>query len=547
MRVLILPGLVLLCALSLSCGEKTAADRAADEGILIVGNSSEPKGLDPHLVTGVLESNLIRSITEGLCIEDPNEDGKALPGAAKSWEANDDYTVWTFHLGEDRLWSDGVPVTAHDFVFTYERILTPSLGSEYVEMLFYIEGAEDFYKGRSSDFGTVGVKALDDFTLEITLRGSIPFLPEITKHYTWYPVPRHVVLKHSKGRIDEPFSGWTKPGNFVGNGPFVLKSWRINDHIEVVKNERYWDADNVKLNGIRFLPIKNLYTEARMFFDGLIHVTYSLPPELIPYAKERYPDQFRSELYLATKFVRFNVSDKPGRDEAVSKALKDKRVRRAFALAIDRESLIKHVLQGGQKPAYSMVPPFRGYEPQGDLKFNPEEARRLLDEAGFANRSDFPRIRLLTSDSDVGKRLAEAFQGMWDEHLGIRVEIDQKEWTSYLNAMTRLEYDLADSGWVGDYLDPTTFLDMWIKDGGNNRTGWSDEEFERLLKESEQERDPQKRLEILQAAERILMDGLPCLTTYWYTTNYLIHPRVKGYNPLLLRHQPYKFLSLEPE
>jgi oligopeptide transport system substrate-binding protein len=537
MRVLKIPALFLTGALLLSCDGRTAADRAVEDGMLILGNSSEPKGLDPHLVAGVLESNLIRAITEGLCNDHPEKDGIALPGAAERWEHNEDFTIWTFHLRPDGVWSDGVPVTAHDFLFSYERILTQSLGSEYSEMLFYIEGAEDFYKGGTEDFGTVGVKAIDDHTLEVTLRGSIPFLPEITKHYTWYPVPRHVVLEHSGGKIDVPFSGWTKPENFVGNGPFTLKSWKINDHIEVVKNPLYWDAGRVELNGIRFLPVTNSYTEARMFYDGLLHVTYTLPPELIPYSNERYPEEVRSELYLGTRFIRCNITRPP---------LDNPEVRRALALTIDRASLIDNVLQGGQMPAYGMVPPFGDYETRRAVEFDPEEGKRLLAEAGYGNPGDFPRIRLLTADRDVSKRMAEAYQGMWKQHLGIDIDIEQKEWTSYLNAMTRLEYDLADGGWIGDYLDPTTFLDMWITGGGNNRTGWSNEEFETLLKKSEHERDPLARLDILQAAESILMGDTPILPVYWYTTNYLIDSRVKGWHPMLLNHHPYKFLSLEP-
>lgn len=538
MRVLCRSVLALAAVLLLSCDGKTAADRAAEEGILLFGNSSEPQGLDPQLVSGVLESNIIRALFEGLCVEHPSKDGIALPGAAKSWDHNEDFTVWTFHLGEDRLWSDGTPVTTKDFLFSYERMLTPKLGAEYAEMLYYIKGAEAFHKGESADFSTVGVKGLDDYTLEITLRGSLPFLPEITKHYTWYPVPRHVILHHN-GRMDDPDSRWTMPENLVSNGPFTLKSWRINDHIEVEKNPRYWDADAVALNGIRFLPVNNTYTEARMFFDGLMHVTYTLPPELIPYANQNYPEEVRSELYLGTKFLRCNVT---------REALQDPRVRRALAMAIDRKSLIDNVLQGGQQPAYGMVPPFGNYETPHLVDFDREEAARLFAEAGYGpdGPKKFPVIKLLTTDRDVSKRLAEAYQGMLAQNLGVTVEIEQKEWTSYLVAMTNLDYDLADSGWIGDYLDPTTFLDMWIGGGGNNRTGWSNAEFEKLLKESEHVPDALDRLAVLQEAEKILMGEIPAIPVYWYTTNYLIDRRVEGWSPLLLNNHPYKFISLKP-
>jgi oligopeptide transport system substrate-binding protein len=537
MRVPMVISLALGCALLVSCDGKNAADHAVDDGILIFGNSSEPQGLDPQRVSGVLESNIIRALFEGLCLEHPSRNGTALPGAAASWEANEDFSVWTFHLRPEGVWSDGRPVTTKDFLYSYQRMLTPDFGADYAEMLYYIKGAEEYHKKETTNFADVGVKAIDDLTLELTLRGSIPFLPEITKHYTWYPIPRHVVMDFNHGKIDDPDTTWTMPGNLVSNGPFTLTSWRINDHVAVTKNPRYWDAASVKLNGIRFLPVINTYTEARMFFNGQMHITYTLPPEFIPYANENYSEQVRSELYLGTKFIRCNVTNEP---------LDDPRVRKALAMAIDRKLLIDEVLQGGQQPAFGMVPPFGNYDAAHAVEYNPKEAKKLLDAAGFSDRLSFPRLRLLTTDRDVAKRLAEAYQGMWDANLGIKVEIEQREWMSYLVAMTELDYDLADSGWIGDYLDPTTFLDMWIEGGGNNRTGWSNSEFEKLLKDSEHVRDAMERYKVLQAAEKILMSEIPAIPIYWYTTNYLIDNRVKGWSPLLLNNHPYKFISLEP-
>jgi len=274
-----------------------------------------------------------------------------------------------------------------------------------------------------------------------------------------------------------------------------------------------------------------------MFFDGLMHVTYTLPPELIPYANENYPDEVRSELYLGTKFIRCNVT---------REVLKDVRVRKALALALDRESLINNVLRGGQQPTYGMVPPFGNYKTPRSVEFDKEKAKQLLVEAGYdGTTKKFPVLKLLTTDRDVSKRLAEAYQGMWAQNLGISVEIEQKEWTSYLVAQTNLDYDLADAGWIGDYLDPTTFLDMWIEGGGNNRTGWFDKDFEKLLKDSEHVPDAGERLKVLQSAEEILMSEIPAIPIYWYTTNYIIDKRVKGWSPLLLNNHPFKFISLE--
>ncbi|MCB1235685.1 MAG: peptide ABC transporter substrate-binding protein, partial [Verrucomicrobiae bacterium] len=455
------------------CGAGTSpVDEATAKGILIRGNAAEPKGLDPHLVSGVLEDNIIRALFEGLCTEHPEKDGVPLPGAAESWEANADFTEWVFHLRKDARWSDGEPVTAEDFLFSYERILTPALGAEYAGMLYYVVGAQDFNEGKTTDFSTVGVSADDDYTLRVRLRGSIPFLPELVKHYTWYPVPKHTVLKF--GRMDDPFSEWTRPKNIVSNGPFVLKSWRLNDHIEVEKNPLYWDAKTVGLNGVRFLPVVNGYTECRMFFNRQMHLTYTMPPELKAFAKEKFPDEWRGELYLGVLFMRCNTE---------RGALGDKRVRKALSLALDRESLIENVVQGGQEPARGIVPPFGGYESPGTVRTDAAEARRLLAEAGFPGGAGFPDFKLLITDRDTAKKLGEAIQGMWRDELGIRVRIEQMEWGSYLQSQFEKQYDLALGGWIGDYLDPTTFLDMWVTDGGNNNTSWSNRDYEALLTE----------------------------------------------------------------
>lgn len=518
------------------CDRESQVERATREGILILGNSNEPKGLDPHLVSGVLESNILHALFEGLCSLHPSEDGSALPGAAERWEANEDFTSWTFHLRPDGVWSDGTPLTAHDFAFAYERILSPKLAAQYAAMLYFIRGAEAFNRGETDDFSTVGVEVVDDFTLRIHLRGPMPFLPEVTKHYTWYPVPRHAVLRH--GRIDDRFTDWTKPGNLVSNGPFTLKSWRVTHHIEVERNPLYWDTATLTLNGVRFLPISNTYTETRMFLDGQLHATYTLPPEMIEYARERMPDMLRQEPYVGVNFLRCNVEHPP---------LDKPEVRRALALAIDRRSIIDNILQGGQQPATGITPPFGGYEPPGDITFDPEEAKRLLAGSGYENARGLPSLQLLTTDRDVSRRLAEALQAMWKQHLGLEVRIIQREWTTYLQQQQDGDYDIATGGWIGDYLDPTTFLEMWRKGDGNNNTRWSSAEYERLLGVAEGTPDPAARYGVLADAERTLLAEIPVIPLYWYTTNYLIRPEVKNWNPLLLNHHPYKFIRLEPD
>ncbi|MFT4549545.1 MAG: oligopeptide transport system substrate-binding protein [Verrucomicrobiales bacterium] len=519
-----------------ACSDQTPVDKATADGIMIMGNSAEPKGLDPHIVSGVLENNIIRSLFEGLVIEHPSKDGEYLPGVADKVEKNEDASEWTFHLREEARWSDGYPLTSEDFMFSFERILTPNLASDYSFMLYYIEGAEAFHKGETTDFSTVGVTAPDAHTLKVKLRGPLPFLPEITKHYTWFPVPKHIVLKY--GAIGEPFTGWTDEGNLVGNGAFQLKSWRINDHIEVERNPEYWDAENVGINGIRFLPIGNSYTETRMFFSEQMHLTYRVPAEMIQIAADEYSDELRVEPWIGTYFIRCNVDDP---------AFKDKRVRQAFSLAIDQQSIIDNVTLGKQPPAKGMVPPFGDYPASDKVRFDPEKARQLLAEAGFPGGKGLPDIEFLTTDQDSAKALSEALQAMWLEHLGVTIRIKQMEWTSYLATMFSQDYGLAAGGWIGDYLDPLTFLDMWIEDGGNNRTGWSSEVFEGLLDEAQQEGDQAKRYVLLKQAEELFLEERPVLPIYWYTRNYLLHPDLKGWNPLILDNHPYKFLKLEAD
>lgn len=657
----------------ISCETRSDVEIANEENILIIGNSNEPKGLDPHLVSGVLESKIIRALFEGLCVDDPMKNSSSLPGAATHWESSDDFTEWTFHLNPEAKWSDGVPVTAHDFAFSYRRLLSPDPNwpAKYAEMLYFLDNGEAYHRNQfgkilckndptfplewdilkeanftgdqklnlgnlakktfaeleesdlkklqpylkegetlnlaklsaeNVDFKSlsdpekriyfnsigidklskdqltylksqpdliawtegvpaeirqlvldriiahheagkpnlweqaqVGVNAADDFTLKLKLRGPIPFLTEITKHYTWYPVPKHIVLKH--GEINTAFSSpWTRPGNLVSNGPFKLKTWRTNHLIEVEKNPHYWDHDTVSLSGIRYLPIQNYYTETRMFGDDQLHVTYSVPSELIPMAQEKYPEQFRQEDYVGVRFLRVNIKNTP---------FDNPKVRRAFALAIDQEAICNKILQGGQKPASGIVPPFGDYVPPGLIYFDPEKAKALLAESGYESTSSFPEIDLLTSNSDSGLREAESLQAMWQKHLGIKVRIVQREWTTYLQKQYDKDYDICVGGWIGDYLDPTTFLEMWVTDGGNNNTNWGSDEFETLLKKAENTADVPTRMGILSQAERIILEDTPVLPIYWYTTNYLIRSEVKNWNPLLLNNQPYKFVKIE--
>lgn len=521
-----------VCWLLASCQKESQVDRATREGILLVGNSSEPKALDHQLVTGVIESKIITSLFEGLVGDDPSQDGAAIPGAATSWEHNEDMTGWVFHLQPAGKWSDGAPVTAHDFVFAYNRLLHPDFAGPYAEMLYFLEGAEAFNKGETADFSQVGVKAVDDLTLQVKLREPVPYLPSLTRHYTWFPVPRHVVLQF--GKMTDRFTKWSVLPNIVANGPFKLTEWRFHDFIEVKRNSHYWNAAQVGLEGIRFYPIENPYTETRAFLSGQLHTTYQLPSDLIRTVEKNDPEFLRQEPYVGCTFIRLNTT-RP--------ALSDPRVRQALSLTIDRGQLCEHITEGFI-PATSLTPKMGGYEPEAKLRFDPEKARKLLAEAGFPNGDGFPVFSMLIS-RPAARAGSEAVQAMWLKHLNIRINIQNMDWGSYIGAQQSLNFDMASAGWIGDYLDPTTFLNIWTPGNGNNNTGWSDPRYDSLLRAAALKAIPAERIALFREAEGLLMDAQPILPISYYTRNYLLRPEVKGWHPLLLDNHPWGAIRLE--
>lgn len=510
-------------------------DVATCEGHYLVGNGAEPATLDPHLATGTPEHHIFDALFEGLVtptVENSDADG---PGVASSWDTSD-YTTWIFHIRPEAKWSDGTPLTSHDFVWSYQRMLSPALGAEYAEMLFLLKNASEFNKGQVKDFAEVGVQAVDDRTLKLTLNGPAPYLPSMLKHYAWYPLPRHVIERF--GKMTDRDTHWTRAGNHVGNGAFKLKEWRFTHSITVERNPHYWDAGTVKLNQISFIPIVSDSTEERAFRDGQIHKTETMPLAQVPVYREKHPEYFHENALLSTYFYRVNTTKAP---------MNNKLVRKALALAIDREGLIRNVLRAGQKPTTGFTPPGagQGYEPPNVLSFNIEEARRLLAEAGYPGGKGFPKSEILINTNEAHRTIAEAIQEMWKKNLGIDVSVLNQDWSVYLDSQRKLDYQICRAGWVGDYLDPFTFLSLWQTGDGNNQTGWSNKKYDELMQSSLREPDLAKRLAMLKEAESILLDELPVLPIYWYVRNFLLRPEVKGLNSSLLEHYCYKAISLE--
>ena len=519
------------------CSENiTPVDSGLEKQIYHHGNGSEPQGIDPHIVTGVPEHHILISLCEGLTIPNPNPDDMNgyMAGTAESWSVSEDGKEYIFNINKNARWSNGEPVTANDFVWSWKRILTASLGSQYPDMLYYLVGAYEYHNGLTDDFGEVGVKAIDQKTLKVNLKNPTPFFLGLLSHYSTWPVHKETVLKY--GDIDDRNGEWTRPGNFVCNGPFQLKSWELNNKIVVEKNPYYYDASIVKLNEIHYYPVSNVMTEDRMFRAGQLHLTSTLPSQKCPIYIEENPN-LRIDPYMGTYFYRINTNHE---------ALKDVRVRKALAYSIDRELLVNKVTKCGQIPAYSFTPPgSNGYEPKTQIPFDPELAKSLLEDAGYSDENPFPKLEILFNTNEDHRKIALAIQQMWQVNLGIEIELVNQDWKVYLNREMIGDFQISRAGWIGDYEDPNTFLDLMRPNRGNNKTGWENIEYDELVEKANTINNQSERYEMLYKAEEILIDNMPIIPLYTYVRSYQLSPDVKGFNPHILDHHHPKFIYLE--
>ena len=519
------------------CSENiTPVDSGLEKQIYHHGNGSEPQGIDPHIVTGVPEHHILISLCEGLTIPNPNPDDMNgyMAGTAESWSVSEDGKEYIFNINKNARWSNGEPVTANDFVWSWKRILTASLGSQYPDMLYYLVGAYEYHNGLTDDFSEVGVKAIDQKTLKVNLKNPTPFFLGLLSHYSTWPVHKETVLKY--GDIDDRNGEWTRPGNFVCNGPFQLKSWELNNKIVVEKNPYYYDASIVKLNEIHYYPVSNVMTEDRMFRAGQLHLTSTLPSQKCPIYIEENPN-LRIDPYMGTYFYRINTNHE---------ALKDVRVRKALAYSIDRELLVNKVTKCGQIPAYSFTPPgSNGYEPKTQIPFDPELAKSLLEDAGYSDENPFPKLEILFNTNEDHRKIALAIQQMWQVNLGIEIELVNQDWKVYLNREMIGDFQISRAGWIGDYEDPNTFLDLMRPNRGNNKTGWENKEYDELVEKANTINNQSERYEMLYKAEEILIDNMPIIPLYTYVRSYQLSPDVKGFNPHILDHHHPKFIYLE--
>lgn len=530
----LLTPLILLFLVGCSAGESNVS-QGNREGVLHFGNGSEPQGLDPHVVTGVPESKLIDALYEGLTRKNPWT-LEPEPGAAASWTFSEDRRVITFKLQPEGRWSNGDPVTAHDFVWSWRRALDPAMGNLYAYMLYPVRNAEAYATGKLQDPGQLGVRALDDHTLEVTLAEPTPYFLQLLDHYSTFAVPRQVIEQF--GEATDRFTRWTRPGNIITNGPFRLTEWKLNRRIVVEKNPHYWDAEAVQLNGVVFYPTENLVSEERMFRVNQLHYTNDVPLDKIPAYRAMPDSPFVEAPYLGTYFYLLNTERPP---------LDDVRVRKALSLAVDRAKLARSVMHDLVTPAWSITPPGTlGYQPPKLFGYEPERARALLAEAGYPGGEGWPGLELTYNTSESHRKVAVALQQMWKDVLGIEVTLSNQEWKVYLDSVSEMNFDMARRGWIGDYVDPNNFLDLYLSDGGNNNTGFSDPVYdEMILERAPQAKTREERFRIFHAAETRLMEEMPIIPVYTYASKHLKHPSVKGLPPNLMDFVNFKTIRLE--
>lgn len=490
--------------------------------------------LDPHLATGTTDYNVLSALFEGLVGEHP-EDLSPVPGVAERWEASPDGMTYTFYLRADARWSNGDPLTSHDFVASWRRVLTAKLGADYANLLYVLAGAEAFHKGADDDFANVGVKAIDDHTLQVNLEYPAPYFLSLLQHWMWFPVHLRSIEK-----IGSPYdrtTGWARPETMVSNGPFQLADWPNRERIIVHKNPRYWDADTVRLQAIHFHPFEGVDTEERAFRSGQIHLTDALPISKIEAYRTEQPEALRIDPYLGTYFFRLNIR---------VPALANPKLRAALSHAIDREAIVTQVLRGGQTPSASLSPwGTGGYRPPPGRPHDLDQARALLAEAGFPDGVGAPVIELLFNTSENHRLVAEALQEMWRRDLGVEVTLHNMENKTVLESRRSGDYQMLRSVWIADYADPTSFLDIFRSHSGNNYTGWADPDYDRLLFEAARTTDRAQRFELLREAEARLLDQAAIIPLYTFTHVFAKSPAVQGWFPTQLDHHPYKHVWLE--
>lgn len=507
---------------ALIAGNAMAADvpagvQLAEKQTLVRNNGAEVQSLDPHKIEGVPESNVNRDLFEGLLVTDV--DGHPAPGVAEKWE-NKDFKVWTFHLRKDAKWSDGTPVTAEDFVYSWQRLANPNTASPYASYLQYghIANIDDIIAGKKP-VTDLGVKAIDANTFEVTLSESVPYFYKLLVHPSVSPVPKSAVEKFGEK--------WTQPANIVTNGAYKLKDWVVNERMVLERNPQYWDNAKTVINQVTYLPISSEVTDVNRYRSGEIDMTYNnMPIELFQKLKKEIPKEVHVDPYLCTYYYEINNQKAP---------FTDVRVRTALKLALDRDIIVNKVKNQGDLPAYSYTPPYTDgmklVEPEwfkwSQEKRN-EEAKKLLAEAGYT--ADKPlTFNLLYNTSDLHKKLAIAVASIWKKNLGANVKLENQEWKTFLDTRHQGTFDVARAGWCADYNEPTSFLNTMLSDSSNNTAHYKSPAFDKIIGDTLKVTDDAQRAELYAKSEEQLDKDSAIVPVYYYVNARLVKPWVGGY------------------
>ncbi len=496
-----------------------AGVQLAEKQVLVRNNGAEPQSLDPNKIEGVPESNVSRDLFEGLLITSP-VDGHPIPGVAEKWE-NKDFKVWTFHLRKDAKWSNGEPVTAQDFVYSWQRLVDPNTASPYASYPQYghILNVDAIIDGKMKP-SELGVKAIDDKTLEVTLSEPVPYFYKLLVNPAMSPVNKTAIEKFGEK--------WTQPANIVSNGAFKLQDWVVNERIVMVRNTNYWNNAKTVLDLITFLPISSEVTDVNRYRSGEIDMTYNnLPIELFQKLKKEIPQEVHVDPYLCTYYYEINNQKAP---------FNDVRVRTALKLGLDRDIITNKVKAQGDLPAFGYTPPYadgaKFTKPEWftwtQEKRN-EEAKKLLAEAGYTKDKPLS-FNLLYNTSDLHKKLAIAASSIWQKNLGVNVKLVNQEWKTFLDTRHQGNYDVARAGWCADYNEPTSFLNTMLSGSSMNTAHYKSPAFDSIMAESVKAGDEAQRSALYDKAEQQLGKDSAIVPVYYYVNARLVKPWVGGYS-----------------
>ena len=500
-------------------------------------SGSEPESLDPQVSTGQPEARLYAALYDGLTEYHP-ETAEAIPALAERWEPNADNSQFTFYL-RGAKWSNGDPLTAHDFVYSLRRGLEPAFAARSAYLAYYIKGAKAYNEG-SARPDDLGVEAIDDRTLRFHLTQPVPFFPGLVAHQFYRPVPRKAIEAHGQA--------WTQPANIVTSGAFKLQTWKPYNRLVLVRNPLYWDAANVKLDQITFYPLEDQTTMMNLYKAGEVDAVYNHTVPAAWVDRMRTTKDYMDKPESAVEYYMLNITKPP---------MNDIRVRKAFNMAIDKAGLAAYQRTVKPLTAFSPEGIFPGYpQPSGD-PFGAERARQLLAEAGYRDSSGrydpsrFPisEVELTYNTTERNRQVAEFVQAQWKQNLGLTVALKNMEWKTYLDYRAKLQYKgAARAGWVGDYMDPYTFLDIFSTPTGDNGTGWFDPAFAKTLQDANRQHDPAQRYVLLARAEKMLLDAQPIIPLYTNATNWVKKPYVKGLfaNPVTIHAWKYVYIEHDP-